>query len=65
MNDNDLILLPLEQVYSKVPGVWNLSADQGNIGTFFITNVRVVWHANLAQNFNVSIPYIQIVRGLI
>ena len=25
-----------------------------------ITNVRVVWHANLAHNFNVSIPYMQI-----
>lgn len=32
---------------------------QGNLGTFFITSVRVVWHANLAENFNVSIPYLQ------
>jgi Bardet-Biedl syndrome 5 protein len=39
--------------------VWNLSSDQGNLGTFFITNVRLVWHANLAENFNVSIPYLQ------
>ena len=41
-------------------GVWNLSADQGNLGTFFLSNVRIVWHANLAENFNVSIPYIQV-----
>lgn len=34
---------------------------QGNLGTFFITNVRVVWHANLNEAFNVSIPYLQIV----
>ena len=54
-----LILLPNEQMYNKVPGVWNLSSDQGNLGTFFITNVRLVWHANLADNFNVSIPYMQ------
>jgi Bardet-Biedl syndrome 5 protein len=41
--------------------VWNLSSDQGNLGTFFITNIRLAWHANLAQNFNVSIPYMQVV----
>lgn len=54
-----LILLPNEQMYNKVSGVWNLSSDQGNLGTFFITNVRLVWHANMAENFNVSIPYLQ------
>lgn len=48
---------------SQVEGVWNLSSDQGNLGCFFLTNVRLVWHANLAQNFNVSIPYMQMVRG--
>lgn len=42
--------------------MWNLSSDQGNLGTFFITNVRLVWHANLAENFNVSIPYLQMAR---
>ena len=41
-------------------GVWNLSSDQGNLGTFFLTNVRLVWHANLASNFNVSLPYMQV-----
>jgi Bardet-Biedl syndrome 5 protein len=54
-----LNLLPNEQVYSKIAGVWNLSSDQGNLGTFFVTNVRLVWHANLAENFNVSMPYMQ------
>ena len=29
------------------------------MGVFFVTNVRLVWHANLAQNFNVSVPYMQ------
>ena len=29
-------------------------------GTFHVTNVRVVWHANAAENFNVSVPYVQI-----
>mmetsp|Transcript_42597 Transcript_42597/g.87057 ORF Transcript_42597/g.87057 Transcript_42597/m.87057 type:complete len:351 (+) Transcript_42597:193-1245(+) len=60
IKDKELIILPDEKVFNKIPGVWNLSADQGNLGTFFLTNVRIVWHANLAENFNVSIPYIQI-----
>lgn len=25
-----------------------------------MTNVRLVWHAHLANNFNVSLPYLQI-----
>lgn len=60
IKDKQLIELPSEEVYNKVDGVWNLSSDQGNLGTFFVTNVRLVWHANLAENFNVSIPYLQI-----
>ena len=62
MTNKQLNLLPLEKVYEKVNGVWNLSNDQGNLGTFFLTNVRLVWHANLAENFNVSIPYLQMHR---
>lgn len=57
---NELILLPKEQVFTKLNCVWNLSSDQGNLGTFFLTNVRIVWHANLATNFNVSLPYMQV-----
>lgn len=61
-------LAPATSYSSRVPpclqvgGVWNLSSDQGNLGTFFVTNVRLVWHADLAENFNVSIPYMQMVR---
>lgn len=60
VKDGELILLPMEEVFNKIQGVWNLSSDQGNLGTFFLTNVRVVWHANLASNFNVSMPYMQV-----
>jgi len=60
IQDRELKLLPTEQTYSRVNGVWNLSSEQGNLGTFFISNVRVVWYANLAENFNVSMPYLQI-----
>jgi hypothetical protein len=61
VKDGELILLPQEQIFNKIPGVWNLSSEQGNLGVFFLTNVRIVWHANLAANFNVSLPYMQIV----
>mmetsp|Transcript_24166 Transcript_24166/g.53773 ORF Transcript_24166/g.53773 Transcript_24166/m.53773 type:complete len:351 (-) Transcript_24166:2076-3128(-) len=60
VKDGELILLPQEQIFAKISGVWNLSSEQGNLGSFFLTNVRVVWHANLATNFNVSLPYMQI-----
>ena len=59
IRNKTLLLLPEEKVFAKIGGVWNLSSDQGNLGTFFFTNVRVVWFANLAENFNVSIPYMQ------
>jgi len=65
VKDKTLILLPREQIVNKVGGVWNLSSEQGNLGTFFVTNIRVVWFANLAENFNVSIPYLQIVWFLL
>ncbi|KAG1683555.1 Bardet-Biedl syndrome 5 [Nymphon striatum] len=60
MVSKQLRVLPLEKIYSKINGVWNLSNDQGNLGTFYITNIRIVWHANLNENYNISLPYIQI-----
>lgn len=60
IHNKNLLLLPDEQVYNIVDNVWNLSSDQGNLGCLYITNIRIVWFAGLAENFNVSIPYIQI-----
>ncbi|MFT7799524.1 Bardet-Biedl syndrome 5 protein homolog isoform X4 [Arapaima gigas] len=60
IHNKQMQLLPQEQLCDKINGVWNLSSDQGNLGTFFITNVRIVWHANMNESFNVSIPYLQI-----
>ena len=57
--DKELKLLPKEEVYNKIGGVWNLSNERGNLGAFHVTNVRLVWHADAAENFNVSIPYVQ------
>jgi Bardet-Biedl syndrome 5 protein len=60
VSDKELMLLPKEQVFNKYSGVFNLSTEQGNLGTFIITNVRVVWFATLTESFNVSLPWIQI-----
>jgi Bardet-Biedl syndrome 5 protein len=60
IKDKELVRLPQEQIYEKMNGIWNLSSDQGNLGCFIITNVRIVWFAILAENFNVSIPYLQV-----
>ena len=49
IRNKELNMLPQEELFTRVPGVWNLSNEQGNLGTFFITNVRVVWHANLQK----------------
>jgi Bardet-Biedl syndrome 5 protein len=40
--------------------VWNLSSEQGNLGSFYITNVRLVWFSSVNDGFNVSIPYMQV-----
>jgi Bardet-Biedl syndrome 5 protein len=53
-------LLPKEQAFSTHNGVWNLSAEQGSLGTLVITNVRLVWFAQLTENFNASIPWTQV-----
>lgn len=60
MVDSELQLLPREVAYSRVNGVWNLSSEAGNLGTFYITNCRVVWFSNASNAFNVSIPYLQV-----
>lgn len=59
IQDKQLRILPLEQVYRTVHGVWNLSSEQGNLGTFIITNVRLVWFAEMNESFNISLPYLQ------
>jgi Bardet-Biedl syndrome 5 protein len=60
LQEKQLKMLPQETIVSTVNGVWNLSSDQGNLGTAIITNVRFVWYANMNDLFNISIPYIQI-----
>lgn len=60
LQNKQLKMLPNEQIFINIQGVWNLSSDQGNVGTLIITNIRVVWFADINENFNISLPYIQI-----
>ncbi|XP_071449308.1 BBSome complex member BBS5 [Hetaerina americana] len=62
LNGRQLKVLPLEKVISYVNGVWNLSNNQGTLGAFIITNVRLVWVSDTKDQFNISIPYLQIIR---
>lgn len=58
LREKVFVLLPKESLYSTLPGVWNLSGDQGSLGVMVITNVRVAWYAALNELLNVSIPYV-------
>ena len=60
IQDKELIPLPSEQIYHKYAGVWNVSSDQGHLGCLYISNIRIAWFANLAESFNVSLPYVQV-----
>lgn len=59
LTDGQLSILPQEQVYKQLNGVYNLSSDQGNLGCFIITNIRLVWFADSNESFNISLPFMQ------
>lgn len=48
------------QISLNESGIWNLSSESGNLGTLIVSNVRVVWYADVNEAFNVSMPYITI-----
>lgn len=56
--DGTLRILPQESIIDTVKGVWNLSTETGSLGVFVITNIRVVWYAELNIGYNVSVPYL-------
>jgi Bardet-Biedl syndrome 5 protein len=33
---------------------------QGNLGTLVLTNIRLVWHSDLNELFNLSLPYLRL-----
>ncbi|EFO86825.1 CRE-BBS-5 protein [Caenorhabditis remanei] len=71
--DGTLRILPQEYIVEIVAGAWNLSTEtvclrldfliyikliQGSLGVFVITNIRIVWYAELNTGYNVSVPYL-------
>ncbi|KAL1385334.1 hypothetical protein pipiens_012965 [Culex pipiens pipiens] len=60
VSGGQLMVLAQEQVFNTISGVWNLSSDQGNLGIFILSNVRLVWFAEMNNSFNISLPYMQI-----
>ena len=60
VDTGELILLPHEEIYEEVDGVWNLSHEQGQLGKLLITNVRLVWFASSNELFNISVSYYQV-----
>lgn len=45
ISEKNIRMMPGEQVFTRYHGVMNLSAEQGNLGQFVITNVRIIWFA--------------------
>ncbi|KOB79199.1 putative Bardet-Biedl syndrome 5 [Operophtera brumata] len=58
IHNKQLRMLRHEKICLNEQGIWNLSSDSGNLGTLLVTNVRVVWYADVNDAFNVSMPYI-------
>ena len=60
--NGSLTLLPGERLYSRVVA-WNTaggSGGPGSAGILTVTSYRIGWHADVSDNFNVSVPYLQI-----
>lgn len=60
VKENNLVLLEDESVFLREQGVWNVGIEKGNVGSMYLTNVRIVWFREMSTNLNVSIPWIQI-----
>jgi len=60
VDDAQLVLLPHEEIYEEIDGIWNLSAEQGQLGKMFVTNVRFVWYAKANEMHNISVSYYQV-----
>lgn len=57
-----LALYDKENIIKQYPNVWNLGKNEGKLGRFYFTNIRVVWISNTNENFNISIPYVRILK---
>ncbi|XP_065567151.1 Bardet-Biedl syndrome 5 protein-like isoform X2 [Artemia franciscana] len=59
---DSLVLAPNEEIICFVEGTWNVTAEQGTLGTFYLTRRRAVWIALCNSVYNASIPYMHVQR---
>ena len=63
ITENDqLILWDREKIINQYQNVWNLGKNEGKLGKFYFTNIRIVWVSSTNENFNISIPYTRILK---
>jgi len=48
-----------EEICETIHGVMNLSKDHGQLGILWVTSLRLAWAAQLQDNYNCSVPYLQ------
>ena len=58
--EKKLDLLLDEEISTKYNNISFVSSDQNYIGTLITSNIRLVWFCNTIENYNLSIPWIQI-----
>jgi Bardet-Biedl syndrome 5 protein len=61
-HNGQLILYDKEKIIKQYPNVWNLGKSEGKLGRFYFTNIRIVWISNTNENFNISVPYVRILK---
>lgn len=59
-DDNTVALLPGERMISSRGNVWSVAEDQGTVGTFVLTNIRLMWYSVVAATYTISLPYLQL-----
>lgn len=62
MKNDNLMLLDKEKIINKHSNVFSMTKEDGKLGKFILTNIRILWQQNVSENFNVSIPYIMVKR---
>lgn len=58
---NQLALRPGEELLDSITNIEDLKGNEGSIGTFLFTNLRLIWYKNEGRQLNFSIGYDSIV----
>jgi len=57
-----LTLWEREKIIAQFGNAWNLGKQEGKLGRLIMTNVRLVWVSMTNENFNISIPWIRMLK---